>query len=165
MSAADLNLGAALPAISLAAGACVLFLVDAFIPKNRKAITALLAVLGLIVSFVLSLNGFSVHTTAFSGMFIADPFTALVNVITLIATFMSILVAYDYLRRTGMERGEFYPLLLIVASGAMFMGSAGDLVAVFVGLVLLSIPLYILAGFLQKGGRSRRRALKTFRLL
>ncbi len=164
MSAADLNLGAALPAISLAAGACVLFLVDAFIPKNRKAITALLAVLGLIVSFVLSLNGFSVHTTAFSGMFIADPFTALVNVITLIATFMSILVAYDYLRRTGMERGEFYPLLLIVASGAMFMGSAGDLVVVFVGLELLSIPLYILAGFRRNDARSEESAMKYFLL-
>src|SRR5260221_10988693 len=164
MSAVVRRRGSVLPAISLSAGACVLFLVDAFIPKNRKAITALLAVMGLIVSFVLSLNGFSVHTTAFSGMFIADPFTALVNVIALIGTFMSILVAYDYLRRTGMERGEFYPLLLIVASGAMFMGSAGDLVVVFVGLELLSIPLYILAGFRRNDARSEESAMKYFLL-
>ena len=164
MSAAQLNLGAALPALSLAAGACILFLLDAFIPKNRKVITAVLAVIGLVVSFVLSLGGFSVHTSAFSGMFIADPFTALVNVITIIATFMSILVAYSYLQRTNMARGEFYPLLLISASGAMFMGSAGDLVVVFVGLELLSIPLYILAGFRRNDARSEESAMKYFLL-
>jgi NADH-quinone oxidoreductase subunit N len=164
MNSADVNLGAALPALSLALGACVLFLLDAFIPKERKAITAWLAVIGVIVSFVLSLGGFSGSSTAFNGMFIADPFTASLNLITLIATFVSILVAYDYLQRTKIERGEYYPLLLITASGAMFMGSAGDLVVIFVGLELLSIPLYILAGFRRPDPRSEESAMKYFLL-
>ncbi|HLY25107.1 MAG TPA: NADH-quinone oxidoreductase subunit N [Aggregatilineales bacterium] len=164
MNAADLNLSAALPALSLALGACVLFLLDAFIPKESKAITVWLAVIGIVVSFVLSLGGFSVHTTAFSGMFIADPFTAMVNIITLIAALLGIMVAYSYLKRTGIERGEYYPLLLITASGAMFMASAGDLVVIFVGLELLSIPLYILAGFRRPEPRSEESAMKYFLL-
>src|SRR5258706_7160666 len=164
MNAADLNLGAALPALSLALGACVLFLLDAFIPKERKVITAVLASLGVIVSFILSLGGFSARSSAFNGMFIADPFTALINVITLVATFISILVAYDYLKRAKIERGEYYPLLLITAAGAMFMGSAGDLVVIFVGLEMLSIPLYILAGFRRPHPRSQESAMKYFLL-
>src|SRR5258708_8414030 len=154
MNAADLNLSAALPALSLAMGACVLFLVDAFIPKDKKAITVWLAALGIVVSFVLSLGGFSVHTTAFNGMFLADPFSAMVNVITLIAALLGIMVAYSYLKRTGIARGEDYPLLLITASGAMFMASAGDLAVIFVGLGMLSIPLYILAGVRRPEARA-----------
>ena len=164
MNAADLNLGAALPALSLALGACVLFLLDAFIPKERKVITAVLALIGVIVSFILSLGGFSARSSAFNGMFIADPFTALINVITLVATFISILVAYDYLKRAKIERGEYYPLLLITAAGAMFMGSAGDLVVIFVGLEMLSIPLYILAGFRRPDPRSEESSMKYFLL-
>src|SRR5689334_515509 len=98
-NATDLNIWAALPALSLSLGACILFLIDVFVPKDRKVITAVLAALGVATSFVLSLGGFSGRSTAFSGMFVVDPFTATINVITLIATFISILVAYDYLKR------------------------------------------------------------------
>ncbi|MEP7284964.1 MAG: NADH-quinone oxidoreductase subunit N [Chloroflexota bacterium] len=164
INTADLNIWAALPALSLSLGACVLLLIDAFIPRHRKDITAWLAAIGVLVSLVISLFGFSTHSTAFKGMFISDPFTSLVNVITLITTFISILLAYDYLRRTKIERGEYYPLLLLTASGAMFMGAAGDLVVIFVGLELLSIPLYILAGFRRPDPRSEESAMKYFLL-
>jgi NADH-quinone oxidoreductase subunit N len=164
MNIPNLNLWATLPALSLALGACFLFLVDVFVPKERKGITAGLAIAGVVVSFVLSIPGFGIHTTAFSGMFISDPFTALINVITLIATFISILAAYDYLKRANIERGEYYPILLMVASGAMFMGASGDLVIVFIGLELLSIPLYILAGFRRPDLRSEESAMKYFLL-
>jgi NADH-quinone oxidoreductase subunit N len=164
MSIPNLNLWATLPALSLALGACFLFLVDVFVPKERKGITAGLAIVGVVVSFVLSIPGFGIRTTAFGGMFISDPFTALINVITLIATFISILAAYDYLKRARIERGEYYPILLMVASGAMFMGASGDLVIVFIGLELLSIPLYILAGFRRPDLRSEESAMKYFLL-
>jgi NADH-quinone oxidoreductase subunit N len=160
----DLNVWATLPALSLSLGACILLLIDVFVPKHRKDITAWLAVIGLIVSFVLSLPGLSMRVIAFNGMFISDAFTALINLITAVATIVSILVAYDYLKRTGIERGEYYPLLLFSASGAMWMAAAGDLVIVFVGLELLSIPLYILAGFRRPDARSEESAMKYFLL-
>src|SRR5258708_26128839 len=95
-------------------------------------------------------------------MFIADPFTAVINLIALPTTFISILVAHDYLQRTHIERGEFYPLLLLTASGAMFMGSAGDPVVGFVGGGLFSLPLFILSGFLRPETRTQGSALKDF---
>src|SRR5262249_11025534 len=158
----DLNLWATLPALSLALGSCVLFLVDAFIPKERKDITAWLSIAGLAVSLVLTIIGYNYKVTAFSGMFIADTFTALINVISIITAFTSILVAYNYLKRAKIERGEYYPLLLMTAAGAMFMGAAGDLMIVFVALELLSIPLYIMAGFGRPGPRSRERTVREF---
>jgi NADH-quinone oxidoreductase subunit N len=154
----------ALPALSLALGGCVLFLVDSFIPKNRKDITAWLAVIGVLVALVISIFAFGVQTQSFSGMFLADSFTALLNGIVLITTFVSILAAYDYLKRTKMERGEFYPLLLLSASGAMFMGAAGDLVVIFVALELLSIPLYIMAAFRHNDAKGEEGAMKYFLL-
>src|SRR3954466_13474143 len=160
INAQDLNVWATLPALSLALGACVLLLIDAFIPKHRKDITAWLSIIGLVISFLLSLPGLGMRVTAFNGMFIADAFTALLNAVACVATIVSILVAYDYLKRTGIERGEYYPLLLFSASGAMFMAAAGYLVIVFVGLELLSIPLYILSGFRRPDARSEESAMK-----
>src|SRR5260221_324485 len=160
----DLNIWATLPALSLALGSCVLFLVDSFIPKERKDITVWLSIVGLAVSFVLTIISYNYKVTAFSGMFIADTFTALVNVITLVTAFTSILVAYNYLKRAKIERGEYYPLLLMTAAGAMFMGAAGDLIVEFVALELLSIPLYILAGFRRPELRSEESAMKYFLL-
>lgn len=160
----DLNLTATLPALSLALGACVLFFVDLFVPKERKYLTAALAVAGTVVSFILSLMQFNTNTTAFRGMYIADTFTALVNIIASITAALSVLIAYNYLQRTNNDRGEYYPLLLISTSGAMFMGSAGDLTMVFVALEMLSIPLYILSGFRRNNSRSEESAMKYFLL-
>lgn len=159
-----LNLSVALPGLSLALGACLLLLVDTFIPKERKDITAWLAIVGLVVSGIFTIADFSGRRVAFNGMFISDSFTGLVNITALLTAFVSILAAYDYLKRTKMERGEYYVLLLLSTSGVMFMGSAGDLVMVFVALELLSLPLYIMAGLRRPEPRSEESAMKYFLL-
>jgi NADH-quinone oxidoreductase subunit N len=164
----DLNIAATLPVTLLALGACVFIVVDLFIPKNRKYITALLAMAGLGVSLVLallSLGGvvqFGHGQQAFGGAYIADRFTDTVNVIALTTALLGVMVAYNYLQRIGRQRGEYYYLLLFTTTGAMFMGAAGDLVVVFVALELLSIPLYILSGFRWPQEQSEEAALKYF---
>jgi NADH-quinone oxidoreductase subunit N len=159
-----MNIGATLPALSLALGACILLIVDLSVPKDRKEITLTLSLIGVGVSFVITLLSLGENGSAFMGMYIADNFTGMVNLIVLAAAFIGLLVAYDYLKRTGMNRGEYYPLLLMTASGAMFMGSAGDLVVLLVALELLSIPLYILSGFRRPDARSEESAMKYFLL-
>jgi NADH-quinone oxidoreductase subunit N len=101
---------------------------------------------------------------AFSGMFSADQFTYMVNIIALIGGFIGILVSYDYLERTGTERGEFYTLILFSALGAMLMGSSRNLVMIFIALELLSIPLYVLSGFRRPMEESEESAIKYFLL-
>jgi NADH-quinone oxidoreductase subunit N len=167
-SLSDFNAGATLPVLLLALGACVFMLVDLYIPKDRKYLTAWLAAGGIGVSLILSLlsltdvldlgNGKEV----FSGMYVADKFTDTINVIALVTALLGVMVAYNYLDRIGRQRGEYYYLLLFTTTGVMLMGAAGDLVTVFVALELLSIPLYILSGFRWPQEESEESAMKYF---
>jgi NADH-quinone oxidoreductase subunit N len=169
-SLSDLNIGATLPVTLLVFGACVLLVVDLFVPRDRKRVTALLTCAGIGLSLLLSLlslggvielgNG----DDAFTGMFRADALTEAINVATLMVALLGVLVAYDYLERTGMQRGEYYILLLFSAAGAMLMGAANNLVIVFIALELLSIPLYILSGFRRPEAASEESAMKYFLL-
>ncbi|GAB4544180.1 MAG: NADH-quinone oxidoreductase subunit N [Anaerolineae bacterium] len=161
---ATMNIGAALPAIALAIGACVLFIVDLSIPQDKKERTLLLALVGISVSFVMCLFQINDRQTAFEGMYIGDSFTALVNMVALVGAFVGLLVAHDYLKRTNMQRGEYYPLLLLTTAGAMFMGAAGDLITLVIALELLSIPLYVMSGFRRPDVRSEESAMKYFLL-
>lgn len=169
-SISELNMAATLPVMSLVIGTCVLLVFDLFVPRERKQITAWLAVAGIVVSLVISLLSlgdvidFGSDDEIFFGLFIADKFTDTVNVIALITALLGVMVAYDYLERTGLQRGEYYSLLLFTTAGVMLMGSAGDLTVVFVALELLSIPLYILAAFRRSQEASEESGMKYFLL-
>ena len=156
------NLWAALPPVSVAVWACILLLIDIFIPKDRKQVTAWLAAGVLVFAFIANLLVYNSDTDAFLGLYRADQFTAFFNVVILITAFISILLSIDYLKRVGIERGEFYILLLFTTSGMMFMGGANDLIVVFVALELLSIPLYVLAAFRAPNLKSEEAGIKYF---
>ena len=166
MSLNDLlvNLNLIMPITFLTAWACVLLLVDLFIPKERKGITALLAALGLLVALALVISRAGVATSAFNGMIMIDGFATFMSVIFLFSGLAGIAVAYDYLMRSGIERGEYYVLLLFSIVGMMLMAAAADLIMVFLALELLSIPLYVLAGIAVPRPDSEEAALKYFLL-
>jgi NADH-quinone oxidoreductase subunit N len=159
---AELGLGAALPAIVLAVCATILLLVDLFIPRERKIATAIMALIYVGMTFVINFFTFNANTTSFLGLFAADHFTGILNMIVLFTAFISILLSIDYIKRTGMERGEYYTLLLLSVSGTMFMGAANDLVMIFIALELLSIPLYVMAAFRAPDLKSEESGLKYF---
>ena len=144
--------------------ACVLLLVDLFIPKGRKNITVLLAVLGLLITLGILITRWGTTVSAFNGMIMVDGFSSYLNILLVITGLLSIGVAYDYLKRTGLERGEYYALLLFSLAGMMLMVGATDLIIIFLALELLSIPLYILAGFAVPQPESEEAALKYFLL-
>lgn len=156
------NLDAALPAIIVAAWACLLLLIDLWVPKARKETTAWLAAGGLVFAFGVNLFTFGAERDSFLGMFRADAMTGVLNIAVLITAFISIIMSIDYLKRTAMEKGEYYVLILFTTSGAMFMSSANDLIAIFVALEVLSIPLYVLAAFRAPELKSEESGLKYF---
>lgn len=161
-SFASLNLDVALPGIFLAAWATMLLVVDLFIPKDQKVRTAWLAIAGLAITFVINLLVYNRSEDAFFGMFVADPFSGFLNIVILLTAFIGILMSVDYLKRTGIERGEFYTLILLTTVGMMFMAGANDLTVVFVALELLSIPLYVLSAFRAPDLKSEESGLKYF---
>ena len=161
---AQSNLALTLPGTLLMAWTLLLVLVDLFADEERKHWTPILACVGLGISFVANIFVYSPaegEQIALYGMFVADAFTGFLNFVILVATFIAILMSWDYLNRAGIQRGEFYILALLSSAGAMFMVGSNDLIIVFVALELLSIPLYILAAFRSVKNDGSELALKS----
>ena len=164
MTLADFNLNAILPIIVLVVWALALLLVDLFIPKESKGIVALLAAAGLALTMGITLTQTGRTETGFNGMVVLDGFSTFINILLLFSGMMGISLAYNYLKRMGIERGEYYSLMLFSISGMMLMAQATDLIVVFLALELLSIPLYVLAAFARPRAESEEAGLKYFLL-
>src|SRR3989304_2458492 len=157
------DLATVLPATLVGGWACLLLIVDLFIPRGRKGWTAFLAAVGLVIALVSLLSGGS-RGLGFGGMIVADGFSAFLGAVFLISGLIVLPLTVDYLRRMDIERGEYYALLLFSLAGMMLMAQAGDLAVVFLALELLSLPLYVLAGFARPRGESEESAMKYFLL-
>jgi len=153
-----------LPLAVLTSWACVLLLIDLLIPRGRKGITALLAALGLLVTLGLTLSQWGTQQSGFNGMVVRDGFSGFVNALLAVSGLLGIALAYGYIKRMRLERGEYYTLLLFSLAGMMLMAQATDLIVVFLALELLSIPLYVLAAFARPDVRSEEAGLKYFLL-
>ena len=152
------------PYILLTAWACVLLLADLFIPKSRKGLTALFAALGLAATLGFTLAQIGSEGSGFNNMVVLDGFSNFVNALLLVSGLLGVALAYGYVRRMGIERGEYYTLLLFSVTGMMLMAQAADLIVVFIALELLSIPLYVLAAFDRSRSQSDEAGLKYFLL-
>ena len=152
-----------LPIFFLVCWSLILLLVDLWIPKQKKWLTASLAIAGLVFSSVLFFIETS-GTTAFNDMVVVDGFSRFLSIFFLISGIVAIFLAHDYLKRMEIERGEYYSLLLFSISGMMLMSNAQDMIIVFLALELLSIPLYVLAGFYKRRLESEEAGLKYFLL-
>jgi NADH-quinone oxidoreductase subunit N len=139
-----------LPLTILIAWSCVLLLVDLFIPKTRKGITASLAAVGLIVTLIATILQIGQSSVGFNNMVVLDGFSTFANVLLLISGLFGIALAYGYTKRMGIQRGEYFILIIFSVTGMMLMAQAADLIIVFLALELLSIPLYVLAAFTRK---------------
>ncbi len=153
-----------LPLIVLAAWACVLLLADLFIPKDRKDITAFLSALGLALTLGLTITQVGREQTGFNNMVVVDGFSVFINIILISSGLLGIALAYGYIKRMGIERGEYYTLMLFSITGMMLMAQASDLIIVFLALELLSIPLYVLAAFARPNLQSEEAGVKYFLL-
>jgi NADH-quinone oxidoreductase subunit N len=152
------------PLTFLTVWACVLLLVDLFIPRERKGITALLSALGLALTLGFTLAQIGQEFPGFNGMVVLDGFSVFVNALLLVSGLLGVALAYGYVKRMDLERGEYYTLLLFSVVGMMLMAQAADLIIVFLALELLSIPLYVLAAFARPKAESEEAGLKYFLL-
>jgi NADH-quinone oxidoreductase subunit N len=159
----------ALPVIIVGGWGALLMLVDLLLPDHRKGWASWLTLIGLGLAFAqtVALWGYEGGTfTPVGGhpMLVLDNFATFLNLIFLLTGFLTVLISVNYLQNTGLERPEFYMLLLISLSGMMLMGMANDLILIFLALELLSIPLYILSGFAWPRPESEESAMKYFLL-
>ncbi len=162
MTQADFN--TALPLTLLIVWACALLMIDLFIPKDRKGLTAALAALGLALTLGFTLAQIGQESTGYQGMIVLDGFSIFINALLLVSGLLGIGLSFGYIKRMNLERGEYYVLMLFSVSGMMLMAQAADLIVVFLALELLSIPLYVLAAFDRPKAESEEAGLKYFLL-
>jgi NADH-quinone oxidoreductase subunit N len=91
-----------------------------------------------------------------------DGFAIFFTVAICCAVALGALLAHGYLRQENLEAPTFYVLMMLSASGGILMAKANDLILIFVGLEVLSIALYVLAGYHQRREQSREAAIKYF---
>lgn len=140
--------------------AMLLLLVDLFVPEGRKRITGYLALVGLVGAAVVGAVLWDVTGTTFNNMIILDHYGLTLNWIFLLVAAITIMISFDYLPRQRIEHGEYYPLILFATGGMMLLSQGLDLIVLFLGLELLSIILYVLAGFAYPRLSSEEAAMK-----
>ena len=107
------------------------------------------------------------HTARAAGppsMIALDDFRFVTDALFLAAAGLTVLVSFDYLEREGLLVPEYYVLLLFATLGMMLMAGGEDLMVVFLGLELMSVSVYVLAGINRKSGAAAEAALKYFLL-
>lgn len=101
---------------------------------------------------------------SFNSMWVVDNYSRFFKLIFLLGTGLTILISIKYVKDEGINHGEYYSLLLFATIGMMLMAGASDLIVVFMGVELMSISLYVLAGYTRKRQASNESALKYFLL-
>ena len=156
---------AILPQIILVLAGMVILLLEPFTAPERKGILGQIAVIAsFLAACALSFQPPGRSYASFNGMFLADNFSFTFQWLFYIITGVCALIALHFNEREGTQRGEYYALLLFACSGMSLMAASGDLILTFLGIEILSIATYVLAGFKRTDAKSNESAIKYFLL-
>ena len=163
MNAAQLpNLIPLLPEFLLCIGAMALLLVGVYRPADTGrfidgAAIVLLALAGVILAMLPPGK-----LVTFGGSFIVDEFARFLKILALLGSAAAIVMSIDYAKREGQERFEYSVLILLSTLGMLMLISAADLIALYLGLELMSLPLYVVAASYRSSLRATEAGLKYF---
>jgi NADH-quinone oxidoreductase subunit N len=162
MSAGDVT--AILPLAATWGLAFLVILVDVIVPGRDRLASGIATLGALVVMGITAAVATQVPQQAFGGAYVLDELTVLLDVLFLSIAVLTLLYAPDYLRPRRLPLAEFSATLLFAISGAMLISAARDLLVLFLGLELLVLPGYLLAGFAKRDGLSTEGAIKYFLL-
>ena len=160
-----------LPSIVVAVAAVLVFLVDLF--SARKGVVAWVAAAGLLAGAAVAVGQWATFSgglgfngrkplAGFASMVGNDKYAVFCVVLFAFIGIMAIMLSDAYLARRKAARGEFYGLLLLVISGMIGMVVSTDIIAFFVSFELMSLPTYVLAGYIWRDERSGEASIKYF---
>jgi len=157
----SLNLEVVLPELILGGGSMVLLMLGVATRRERGELILRLAIILLVLAGIFVAGGEGT-TTLFHDSFIVDPFARALKLLTLAGAAVALLMSIDYWRGAGGVKFEFPVLVLLATTGMLMMISANDLIALYVGLELQSLALYVVAAFQRDSARSSEAGLKYF---
>jgi NADH-quinone oxidoreductase subunit N len=143
--------------------AVAVLVTDIALPGRRGAVLAV-SLVGLAFVAVLTLATGATATTAFGGSYRVDALTTFLDLLFISIVAFTIVFAPDYLEPRGLPVAEFAVVLLFAMTGAMLISASADLLVLFIGLELMVLPGYLLAGYHKSDGYSTEGAIKYFLL-
>ncbi len=153
----------ALPEIVMLAMACVVLVVDLFLPQEKRGFTLLLSLLTLILVGLSTLYvAPATAVSTFQGSFILDQLAVTLKMSVYVVTFLVFVYSRDYLKDLDIYKGEYYVLGLFAVLGMMIMISAHSFLLVYLGLELLSLSLYAMIAFNRNSMSASEAAMKYF---
>jgi NADH-quinone oxidoreductase subunit N len=156
------NLIPALPEIILAIGAMALLMVGAYGGERTNFAISAMAIVLLVVACIAVILLPSGKLSTFGGSFVVDDFARFVKILAFGGTAAAILMSFDFVRRAGMRKFEYPILMLLSAVGMGMLISATDLIALYLGLELMSLSLYVIAAIDRDSVKSTEAGLKYF---
>jgi NADH-quinone oxidoreductase subunit N len=164
VSTADLV--AILPELLVITGGCLLLVLDPLTPQHRKDWLTYLSLASLGAAFVVGYWFMGAYTVsprlAFSGLYVLDAYGTFWKLLLIGVSALIILLAKAHLKLEEIDLPEFYALILLSLSGMMVMVSGADLLVIYLGLELMSLCLYVMAGFKRYELRPLEAAAKYF---
>jgi NADH-quinone oxidoreductase subunit N len=158
-----LALAAAAPEIVLGSAACLILVVDLFVPESRRQVSYWLAQIALLVAAWLTwVSPDETPLHALSGMFVTDKLADALKLFVYLSASLTLFYSRSYLAARGLFRGETFVLTLTSVLGMMVMISANSFVTLYLGLELMSLSLYALIALQRDSERAVEAAMKYF---
>lgn len=158
----DISVGAIAPELTLVAVATVVLILEVFATTKGRDQLAYISLGGVLAAAAMTFKMTGEPYTTFSGMYVVDAYSTFFKLICLLGAGMTILVSIKYNKDENIDTGEYYALLLFATSGMFFMASGADMITIFMGLEVMSISLYALAGYTRKRAISNEASMKYF---
>ena len=163
MTFESLNIAIALPEVFLLTMACLILVVDVYLPADKRNLTYVLTQLSLIITLLLIIrNQTDTRLLAFNDLFVQDAMADTLKMFIVIISFGVFVYSREYLQARNIFKGEFYVLGLFSIVGMMLMVSANNLLMLYLGLELLSLCLYALVAFNRDNSNASEAAMKYF---
>src|SRR5215468_6605336 len=164
MNLASLNLYAILPAVVLSVFGVIVMVAEPFVSEPKKSSLGWFALFGAVVAMFGLAPMAASRGQWYLNLWVVDDYGIFLSFVFLLVAAITILTSVDYLRRERMNHPEFYALLLFATAGMLMMAASNELMMVFLGLEILSISTYVLAGYRRTDLKSNESALKYFLL-
>ena len=149
------------PELILAVGAMVLLMIGVYSSERSYGVVNALAVLLLVAAGGWMLFA-SAEGQAFGGAFVFDPFARFMKLLTLVGSALTLVMSTGFAREQKFDKFEYPVLVLLATLGMLLMISANDMIALYLGLELQSLALYVVAAINRDNLRSTEAGLKYF---
>jgi NADH-quinone oxidoreductase subunit N len=163
IAAPEIDLISLAPVLVLSVFTMLVMLIDLFVGKN-KSVLVFVALTGLLLTAVSSFAKTDWPVSSFGGSYVVDHMSVFFTMIFCLSSGLAILLSVDYNKRENIRVGEYYSLIMFCTVGMIILASSTDLIMIFLGIEIVSLCLYVLAGIRRGDTRSNEAALKYFLL-